>query len=161
MACQAHNIPSHCRAQQVTAHHHDIALHHVTWHNTSNHIASNDVTSTSNYTTLHVMTWHATSHLTSSTDHVTSQPTTLLHLTPPATSWHQNRPHHRHGTAEGSLTAKKWFGHRAGRSPCAHSVGKVFLCYYIVPFILKLPPPARQGTTCMEISFLVTRIQCS
>ena len=34
-----------------------------------------------------------------------------------------------HGTAEGSFTAKKWFGHRAGRSTCAHSIGKFFLCY--------------------------------
>ena len=29
-----------------------------------------------------------------------------LHLTPQATSWHQNRSHHHHGTAEGSFTAK-------------------------------------------------------
>ena len=42
---------------------------------------------------------------------------------PQATSWHQNRSHHHHGTA------KEWFGHRAGRSPCAHSIGKFFLCY--------------------------------
>ena len=63
---------------------------------------------------------------------------------------HQNRPHHHHGTAEGSFTAKKWFGHRAGRSPCAHSIGKFFLCY-IVFFLLKLPPPARPGTTCIRI----------
>ena len=26
----------------------------------------------------------------------------------------------KHGTAEGSFTAKKWFGHRAGRSPWGH-----------------------------------------
>ena len=37
--------------------------------------------------------------------------------------------HHHHGTAEGSFTAKKWFAHRAGRSPCAHSIGKFFPCY--------------------------------
>ena len=59
---------------------------------------------------------------------------------------HQNRSHHHHGTAEGPFTAKKWFGHRAGRSPCAHSIGKFFLCYIV--FFLKLPPPARPGTTC-------------
>ena len=29
--------------------------------------------------------------------------------------------------AEGSFTAKKWLGHRAGWSPCAHSIGKFFL----------------------------------
>ena len=40
--------------------------------------------------------------------------------------------HHHHGTAEGSFTAKKWFGHRAGRSPCAHSIGKFFLCYILL-----------------------------
>ena len=79
----------------------------------------------------HQVTWRdmtchvATNH--SSSPHVTSQPSTLLHLTPQATSWHQNRSHHHHGTAEGSFTAKKWFGHRAGRSPCAHSIGKFFL----------------------------------
>ena len=55
-------------------------------------------------------------------------------LTPQQTSRHQNTSlqstkHHHHGTAEGSFTAKKWFGHRAGRSPCAHSIGKFFLCY--------------------------------
>ena len=45
---------------------------------------------------------------------------------------HQNRSHHHHGTAEGSFTAKTWFGHRAGRSPCAHSIGKFFLCYILL-----------------------------
>ena len=69
----------------------------------------------------HVATGH------SSSPHVTSQRSRLLHLTPQATSWHQNRSHHHHGTAEGWFTAKKWLGHRAGRSPCAHSIGKFFL----------------------------------
>ena len=69
-----------------------------------------------------------------SSPHVTSQPSTVLHLTPQATSWHQNRSHHDHGTAEGLFTAKKWFGHRAGRSPCAHSIGKFFL--WLVDFFL-------------------------
>ena len=27
------------------------------------------------------------------------------------------------------LHTKRWFGHRPGRSPCAHSIGKFFLCY--------------------------------
>ena len=77
------------------------------------------------------MTRHvATNH--SSSPQVTSQPTTLLHLTSQATSWHQNRSHHHHGTAESSFTAKKRFGHRVGRSPCAHSIGKFFLCYLVV-----------------------------
>ena len=58
-------------------------------------------------------------------------------LTPQQTSRHQNTSlqstkHHHHGTAEGSFTAKKWFGHRAGRSPCAHSIGKFFLCYIVL-----------------------------
>ena len=59
--------------------------------------------------------------------------------------------HQHHGTAEGSFTAKKWFGHRAGRSPCAHSIGKFFPCYTPLFFLLKLPPPARPGTTCINI----------
>ena len=47
--------------------------------------------------------------------------------------------HHHHGTAEGSFTAKKWFGHRAGRSPCAHSIGKFFL-WLIVFFLWNFRP---------------------
>ena len=57
---------------------------------------------------------------------------------------HQNRLHHHHGTAEGSFTAKKWFGHRAGRSPCAHSIGKFFLCY-IVLFSSETSAPGSTG----------------
>ena len=57
---------------------------------------------------------------------------------------HQNRSHHHHGTAEGSFTAKKWFGHRAGRSPCAHSIGKFFLCY-IVFFSSETSAPGSPG----------------
>ena len=51
---------------------------------------------------VHQMTWHDTTCATnhSSSPHIPSQPTTLLHLTPQATSWHQNRSHHHHGTAE-------------------------------------------------------------
>ena len=41
----------------------------------------------------------------------------LPHVTPQASSWHQNGSHHHHGTARGSFTAKKWFGHRAGCRP--------------------------------------------
>ena len=97
---------------------------------------------------LHQMTWHdmtchaATNH--SSSPHVTSQPTTLLHLTPQATSWHQNRSHYHRGTAETSFTAKKWFGHGAGRSPCAHSIGKFFLCYIFFFFWNFRPRLARE-----------------
>ena len=95
----------------------------VTWHNTSNRIAYD-------------MTWHATSQLTTAhpTSPVASQPTTLLDLTSQATSWHQNRSHHHHGTAEGSFMAKKWFGHRSGRSPCTHSMGKFFFARCTVLF---------------------------
>ena len=96
--------------------------HHIKWHDMTCHVATNH----------------------SSSPHVTSQPSTLLHLTPQATSWHQNRSHHHHGTAEGSFTAKKWFGHRAGRSPCAHSIGKFFLCY-IVLFLLETSAPGLSG----------------
>ena len=67
-----------------------------------------------------------------------------LDLTPQQTSRHQNTSlqstkHHHHGTAEGSFTAKKWFGHRAGRSPCAHSIGKFFL-WLIVFFLWNFRP---------------------
>ena len=70
-------------------------------------------------------------------------------LTPQQTSRHQNTSlqstkHHHHGTAEGSFTAKKWLGHRAGRSPCAHSIGKFFLCY-IVLFLLETSAPGLSG----------------
>ena len=57
---------------------------------------------------------------------------------------HQNRSHHHHGTAEGRFTAKKWFGHRAGRSPCAHSISKFFLCY-IVLFSSETSAPGSPG----------------
>ena len=57
---------------------------------------------------------------------------------------HQNRSHHHHGTAKGRFTAKKWFGHRAGRSPCAHSIGKLFLCY-IVLFSSETSAPGSPG----------------
>ena len=94
---------------------------HIKWHNMTCHVATNH----------------------SSSPHVTSQPSTLLHLTPQATSWHQNRSHHHHGTAEGSFTAKKWFGHRAGRSPCAHSIGKFFL--WLIVFFFETSAPGLSG----------------
>ena len=125
----------------------DIALHHVIrQHKKSHHITSHD------------MTWHvATNHITS--PHITSQPTTLLHLTPQATSWHQNRSHHHHGTAEGSFTAKKWFGHRAGRSPCAHSIGKFFLCY-IVLFPFETSAPGSYYHSHVNSCFYVLLVLC-
>ena len=36
-------------------------------------------------------------------------------------------------------------GHRAGRSPCAHSIGKFFLCFWVL-FLLKTSTPACPGT---------------
>ena len=62
---------------------------------------------------------------------------------------HQNRSHHHHGTAEGSFTAKTWFGHRAGRSPCAHSIGKFFLCYILL-FSSETSAPGSPGN-CLYI----------
>ena len=94
----------------------------------------------------HHITWHDTLPLT-----------TLTHLTSPHKQPHcfispRNQPrdiktghittkaYHHHGTAEGSFTAKKWFGHRAGRSPCAHSRGKFFFCYIVLfPFETSAP----------------------
>ena len=102
--------------------------HCIKWHD--QHIKCHDMT-------CHVATNH------SSSPHVTSQPSTLVHLTPQATSWHQNRSHHHHGTAEGSFKAKKWFGHRAGRSPCAHSIGKFFL--WLVVFFFETSAPGLSG----------------
>ena len=64
---------------------------------------------------------------------------------------HQNRSHHHHGTAEGSFTAKKWFGHRAGRSPCTHSIGKFFLCY-IVLFSSETSAPGSPGNYLYNVS---------
>ena len=96
--------------------------HYIKWHDMTCHVATNQ----------------------SSSPHVASQPTTLLHLTPQATSWHQNRSHYHRGTAESSFTAKKWFGHGPGRSPCAHSIGKFFLCY-IVLFSSETSAPGSPG----------------
>ena len=59
--------------------------------------------------------------------------------------------------------AKKWFGHCAGRSPCAHSIGKFFLCY-IVLFLLETSAPGLSGHywyiyiyICMLYAFVFTR----
>ena len=104
-------------------------MRHVPWHNKQSH----RIKWYNHHIKWHDMTWHdMTCHVTTShhsSPHVTSQPTALLHLPLQATSWHQNRPHYHSGTAESSFTAKTWFGHGAGRSPCAHSIGKFFLCY--------------------------------
>ena len=141
-------MPSHCitlhdRTQKITS-------HHMTWH----HITSHDIT------------WHlATNHITAL--HVASRPSTLLHFTSQQTTRHRIphhrtlHHHHRHTTetqtastktpppdrtAEGWCATKNRFGHRTGWSPCAHSIGKFFL-WFICFFSLKLPPPARSGTT--------------
>ena len=95
--------------------------------------------------TSHCITWHDTAQAI--TSHQMTWPS--HDLTPQQTSRHQNTSlqstkHHHHGTAEGSFTAKKWFGHRAGRSPCAHSIGKFFLCY-IVLFLLETSAPGLSG----------------
>ena len=90
-------------------------------------------TTTSNKQRDHCMTQHKQSHRIKWHDH---------HI-----KWHdmhQNRSHHHHGTAEGSFTAKKWFRHRRGRSPCAHSIGKFFLCY-IVLFSSETSAPGSPG----------------
>ena len=107
-----------------------ITSHDVTWQDTKNHIAS-----TWHDMPLHHITWHHTSQITTLTHHRLphNQPHYFISITQP-TTWHQNTSpqstwHHNHGTAEGSFTPKNWFGHRAGRSPCAHSIGKFFLCY--------------------------------
>ena len=95
--------------------------------------------------TSHCITWHDTTQAI--TSHQMTWPS--HDLTPQQTSRHQNTSlqstkHHHHGTAEGSFTAKKGFGHRAGRSPCAHSIGKFFLCY-IVLFLLETSAPGLSG----------------
>ena len=91
--------------------------HRIKWHD--QHIKWHDMT-------CHVATNH------SSSPHATSQPSTLLHLTPQATSWHQNRSHHHHGTAEGSFTAKRWF-----------SIGKFFL--WLIVFFFETSAPGLSG----------------
>ena len=95
--------------------------------------------------TSHCIMWHDTTQAI--TPHQMTWPS--HDLTPQQTSRHQNTSlqstkHHHHGTAEGSFTAKKWFGHRAGRSPCGHSIGKFFLCY-IVLFLLETFAPGLSG----------------
>ena len=111
-----HIVTEPLRTQNVTIAGH-ITWAHITWHR----IASRDMTQ---HKQSHRIKWH---------DH---------HI-----KWHdmhQNRSHHHHGTAKGRFTAKKWFGHRAGRSPCAHSIGKLFLCY-IVLFSSETSAPGSPG----------------
>ena len=95
--------------------------------------------------TSHCITWHDTTQAI--TSHQMTWPS--HDLTPEQTPRHQNTSlqstkHHHHGRAEGSFTAKKCFGHRAGRSPCVHSIGKFFLCY-IVLFLLETSAPGLSG----------------
>ena len=102
--------------------------------------------------TSHCITWHDTTQAI--TSHQMTWPS--HDLTPEQTSRHQNTSlqstkHHHHGRAEGSFTAKKWFGHRAGRSPCAHSIGKFFLCY-IVLFLLETSAPGLSGHYWYKVS---------
>ena len=113
--------------------------------------------------TSHCITWHDTTQAI--TSHQMTWPS--HDLTPQQTSRHQNTSlqstkHHHHGTAEGSFTAKKWFGHRAGRSPCAHSIGKFFLCY-IVLFLLETSAPGLSGYYWYQwsIQFFETCITCT
>ena len=103
--------------------------------------------------TSHCITWHDTTQAI--TSHQMTWPSHDLTLQ--QTSRHQNTSlqstkHHHHGTAEGSFTAKEWFGHRAGRSPCAHSIGKVFLCY-IVLFLLETSAPGLSGHYWYSLQF--------
>ena len=88
--------------------------------------------------TSHCITWHDTTQAI--TSHQMTWPS--HDLTPQQTSRHQNTSlqstkHHHHGTAEGSFTPKKWFGHRA-------AIGKFFLCY-IVLFLLETSAPGLSG----------------
>ena len=111
--------------------------------------------------TSHCITWHDTTQAI--TSHQMTWPS--HDLTPQQTSRHQNTSlqstkHHHHGTAEGSFTAKKGFGHRAGRSPCAHSIGKFFLCY-IVLFLLETSAPGLSGYYWYLPYQLVSRISSS
>ena len=82
--------------------------------------------------TSHCITWHDTTQAI--TSHQMTWPS--RDLTPQQTLRHQNTSlqstrHHHHGTAEGSL-------------PCAHSIGKFFLCY-IVLFLLETSAPGLSG----------------
>ena len=123
----------------MTAHHmsaHHMTSHCITWHDTTQAITS------------HQITWaHITSHRIASRDMTQHKQSHRIKWHDHHIKWHdmhQNRSHHHHGTAKGSFTAKKWFGHRAGRSPCAHSIGKFFLCY-IVLFSSETSAPGSPG----------------
>ena len=85
--------------------------------------------------TSHCITWHDTTQAI--TSHQMTWPS--HDLTPEQTSRHQNTSlqstkHHHHGRAEGSFTAKKWFGHRAGRSPCTFYRQILSVLYSSFPF---------------------------
>ena len=51
-----------------------------------------------------------------------------------------------------SWNSKEWFGHRAGRSPCAHSIGKFFLCY-IFHFSSETSAPASPALLVFTLPF--------
>ena len=57
--------------------------------------------------------------------------------------------------AEGSFTAKKWFWHRAGQSPGAHSIGKFFLCYIVLFSSETSAPGWTSNVNFRDVKFLV------
>ena len=125
----------------MTAHHmsaHHMTSHCITWHDTTQAITS------------HQITWaHITSHRIASRDLAQHKQSHRIKWHDHHIKWHdmhQNRSHPHHGAAEGSFTAKKWFGHCAGRWNCAHSIGKFFLCY-IVLFSSETSAPGSPGNS--------------
>ena len=131
----------HMTASDFTSH--DIIGHWQNRRQRQNTTSSNDMTRND-------ITQHHTSQITTLTHHRSphNQPHYFLSITQP-TSWHQTTSlqstwHHNHGTAEGTFTPRNWFGHRAGRSPCALSIGKFFLCY-IVLFPFETSAPGSHG----------------
>ena len=70
-----------------------------------------------------------------------------------ATSLESKSWHHSHATAKASFKPKQKFGQRNGRSSCAHSIGKFFLCYMVL-FSFETSATGSPG------NYLYTWLQC-
>ena len=140
---RAHHMTSHCITRHDTTQ--AITSHQITWaHITSHCITWHDTTQAF---TLHQMTWPPHQMTWHASKHVTSPP------------WNSRRLVH----------SKEMVSASAGRSPCAHSIGKFFPCYillfssetsapgspgnYLYTYMLGCPLPVRVTTGI--ITFLV------
>ena len=130
--CETERYLDFAKHQLVVLSISDMTPHRITWHDISQLTTLPHLTSPHNQphyfisprSQPHDITYHITAHYITTTD------------TPRK---HNQPPRKRHHQAE---WLKARFGHRTGWSPCAHSIGKFFLCLKVI-FPLK---PSASGS---------------